>query len=551
MRTPGRCTNHESCWLANGGRDIWVPVGDDFVCPVCAEPLTAPSLHSISMRSMAGAAAASVALVALAGGAGFGLVRAISTVAHNRHAQVTSANPAAQRPRTAPQLAGAPSGKMSVASVNPPLPVPAPSPATPPAGPGKPAPTALSSGAAPAAKVASAPPVAKEALKSPASSPSAIVAATPQPAAPEHLAAQAPAPAPQAPSVAPPRQVADATPPAAVPQRHETTPATAKPQVMQASSLTKAPQPPASAPNPAANAKAPQFAETHWPVAPVQAIRPSGPQPPAPRHVVVVQAITYGQPRGPEGESVDSTGRWRHRAPHVDRSGFLPPPSWSQSEDVAASQATPPYQVSQGDTEETAPNAVASFNGDVSVAGMQSDIETSPTGSASVAAAGGAQVPEIVPQTVPSFDGAAGAETAPQAMPSTVTRLSVPWISGHMPADVPAARVDVAAADAIDDAPDAPIRLARLPAAPPAKLALPEYPPIAEDLQVPGRVDVGCTITVRGEPSDCAVTRHVGAVMFATSVLSWLHSGEVRYRPHLVHGHPVPEARRYDVKFVP
>jgi hypothetical protein len=82
-------------------------------------------------------------------------------------------------------------------------------------------------------------------------------------------------------------------------------------------------------------------------------------------------------------------------------------------------------------------------------------------------------------------------------------------------------------------------------------LALPEYPPIAEDLQVPGRVDVGCTITVRGEPSDCAVTRHVGAVMFATSVLSWLHSGEVRYRPHLVHGHPVPEARRYDVKFVP
>src|SRR5580704_12334681 len=95
MRTPGRCTNHESCWLANGGRDIWVPVGDDFVCPVCAEPLTAPPLQAISSRSMAVAAAASLALVAIAGGAGFGLVRAISFASHGSHSQLATMHPVA------------------------------------------------------------------------------------------------------------------------------------------------------------------------------------------------------------------------------------------------------------------------------------------------------------------------------------------------------------------------------------------------------------------------------------------------------------------------
>jgi hypothetical protein len=141
---------------------------------------------------------------------------------------------------------------------------------------------------------------------------------------------------------------------------------------------------------------------------------------------------------------------------------------------------------------------------------------------------------------------------APQAMPAVVTQLTVPSAGTRaMAADAPAERVDAAAADAVDNGPDAPARLALLPPATPAKLALPTYPPVADALDVPGRVDVGCTITVRGEPSDCMVTRHIGGHGFAESVLTWLHSGEVRYRPHLVHGHPAPEPRLYDVKFVP
>ena len=566
MRTPGRCTNHESCWLANGGRDIWVPVGDDFVCPVCAEPLTAPSLHSISMRSLAGAAAGSLALVALAGGAGFGVVRAVTSLAHGPHSQLTAMHPAGPRDHAAPRLAVAPSGTIAVASINRPSAAPVPRatpslgvPSTTPPAPVTPAPTTVASATPPAPTVKSVPPAVAQVPKAPANAaPAAVVAAppagvavAPPPAAPMHLAARTPVGAPQAEPTNAKQQIAAATIPPHVSQPQRASPPTGKPVVTPAASYTKVPPSAPSATIVAANPDGRSGTESSTPVPPVRPVPVSGPQPSAPRHVVVAQAITYGQPPGPEGEGVDSTGRWRHRAPHVNRSGFLTGPGWSRSEDVTESQTTPPYQVSQGDTEESAPGAATSFSGDISVPSMQGDTEASANGAAPVATADGAQVPGIVPQTAPRFEGAAGAETAPLATPLTVTHLSVPWISGRMPADVPAARVDVAAADAIDDAPDAPLRLARLPAAPKAKLALPEYPPIAEDLQQPGRVDVGCTITVRGEPSDCAVTRHVGAVMFANSVMSWLRSGEVRYRPHLVHGRPVPEARRYDVKFVP
>jgi len=389
------------------------------------------------------------------------------------------------------------------------------------------------------------PSVAAEVPKAPTNPASVTVAATP-PAAPAHVAAQTPT---QAAPAAAPRQIAEATPPPHGKQPQQAAPPAAKPEVTQAASFTKAPPSAGSGSTPTPEGV--QTAENRPPVPPVRPVPVSGPQQSAPRSVAVVQTITYGKPPGPEGESLDSTGRWRHRAPHVDRSGFLPSPGWSQPDDVTASQATAPYQVAQGDTEESAPSAAANFDGGTAVPNMQSDNETAPSEGASAASGGSGQVPGIVQQTVPRFDGAAGAETAPDAAPELVTHLSVPWVGGHMQADVPAERVDVAAADAIDDAPDAPLRLSRLPPAPKAKLALPEYPPIAEDLEQPGRVDVGCTITVRGEPSDCAVTRHVGAVIFAQSVLSWLHSGEVRYRPHLVHGHPVPEARRYDVKFVP
>src|SRR5271165_6939928 len=115
MRTPGRCTNHDDCWLANGGRDIWVPVGDDFVCPVCAAALTAPSLQAISTRSLAAAAAASLALVALAGGAGFGLVRALTFTPAGSHTQLTAMHTASPKTRAAVQAAAP--GAVAVASI--------------------------------------------------------------------------------------------------------------------------------------------------------------------------------------------------------------------------------------------------------------------------------------------------------------------------------------------------------------------------------------------------------------------------------------------------
>lgn len=74
MRTPGRCTNFEVCWLADGKRDIWVTVGDDFVCPVCARPLQAPSVHAITMRSLVTTTGVSLAMGTAAGLAAFGLI---------------------------------------------------------------------------------------------------------------------------------------------------------------------------------------------------------------------------------------------------------------------------------------------------------------------------------------------------------------------------------------------------------------------------------------------------------------------------------------------
>ncbi len=101
MRTPGRCTNFDTCWLANGQRDIRVMVGDPFVCPACGEPLHAPSIESISASGIVGALAISLAMVATAGGAGYGLVRVAQTAG-------TSSVASYQAPRTP-----------AVASVNP------------------------------------------------------------------------------------------------------------------------------------------------------------------------------------------------------------------------------------------------------------------------------------------------------------------------------------------------------------------------------------------------------------------------------------------------
>jgi hypothetical protein len=116
---------------------------------------------------------------------------------------------------------------------------------------------------------------------------------------------------------------------------------------------------------------------------------------------------------------------------------------------------------------------------------------------------------------------------------------------------LPAARVDPAMARQVDTSRDAPERLAALPPEPADKLAVPAYPPVDAAIERPGRVDVGCVITRHGLPSGCHVQHELGGEQFVDSVMTWLHSGAVRYRPHLAHGQPVPEPRTYRVRFEP
>jgi hypothetical protein len=78
MRTPGRCSNTLTCWLATSHRDIWVPVGEEFACPVCDSPLHAPPIQSVTARHRGYTTLASAALIVMSGLAGFGVMRLVS-----------------------------------------------------------------------------------------------------------------------------------------------------------------------------------------------------------------------------------------------------------------------------------------------------------------------------------------------------------------------------------------------------------------------------------------------------------------------------------------
>jgi hypothetical protein len=65
MRTPGRCTNVEGCWLGASRRDVWAAVGDDFVCPNCRNPLVPPGRKALSRRGLRRAALMGVLLLAV------------------------------------------------------------------------------------------------------------------------------------------------------------------------------------------------------------------------------------------------------------------------------------------------------------------------------------------------------------------------------------------------------------------------------------------------------------------------------------------------------
>jgi hypothetical protein len=62
MRTPGRCTNLEGCWISASHRDVWLSIGEDFVCPNCGGNLSAPPKSAVSFRGLKQAALTGVAL---------------------------------------------------------------------------------------------------------------------------------------------------------------------------------------------------------------------------------------------------------------------------------------------------------------------------------------------------------------------------------------------------------------------------------------------------------------------------------------------------------
>ena len=59
MRTPGRCTNVEGCWLSASHRNVWLPLGEEFRCPNCGGKLSAPLLQTRSFRGVRRVAAMS------------------------------------------------------------------------------------------------------------------------------------------------------------------------------------------------------------------------------------------------------------------------------------------------------------------------------------------------------------------------------------------------------------------------------------------------------------------------------------------------------------
>ena len=61
MRTPGRCSNIEGCWISASHRDVWLNVGEDFTCPNCGGMLSAPPGRAVQARGMKKAAATATA----------------------------------------------------------------------------------------------------------------------------------------------------------------------------------------------------------------------------------------------------------------------------------------------------------------------------------------------------------------------------------------------------------------------------------------------------------------------------------------------------------
>ncbi len=63
----------------------------------------------------------------------------------------------------------------------------------------------------------------------------------------------------------------------------------------------------------------------------------------------------------------------------------------------------------------------------------------------------------------------------------------------------------------------------------------------------PGRVAVNCQILPDGTPSSCHAAATKGGPAFAAATLAWLAHAHVRFRPVILHGHPVAAAHSWTV----
>ena len=79
----------------------------------------------------------------------------------------------------------------------------------------------------------------------------------------------------------------------------------------------------------------------------------------------------------------------------------------------------------------------------------------------------------------------------------------------------------------------------------------PVYPSAYESDGRTGRVTVSCLITERGSPTGCHIVSSQGGVGFNNAVLSWLHSGSVRFAPILHNGEARSEEHTWSMTFEP
>jgi len=448
MRTPGRCTNHDHCWLGNARRDVWVAVDQAFLCPVCGTKLIAPPVQTMARKGMARTAAAGASVLVLAALAGFAVVRITGSLVRPPPGQIAA-----------------------TAAMKPARRLSATQPAT-----------------------------AHAAVQPPAASVLATKTITP---------------------VAPPGL--------------ETTGETAARMLLTQAKLAA----------------------------------PAGRAPAQPR---LILPVSFGRPASPEDAGAAPAGAWHRHAPVSHRAtGFMPGPGEARlivasADDAAADDAAgggryaPLVQdtlmaPAQGDSDDATSHLDAGIDVPVAAAVrpagpdmvLREAVQVSNELPRDSAGTPGDAQPDAAPDDIPAMAATRGSVTVAALGASVVVHI----FGGNPMPSLPPERIDPAQAAQADVASNPLVKLVALPPAHPDALPKPKYPAVYAEQERPGQVRVGCTITTRGTPSACQILDEHGGARFANSVITWLQSGDVRYRPGIDAGRIVPTPREYKVRFVP